>query len=160
MYKINAEHISTVIRLINGSPFFKLLSIEVKEIGNGYSLLECEMREKHLNPFGSAHGGVYSSLIDTAAYWAVYCDMKDNTGYVTIDLNMHVLAPIREGLLLVSGTRIKTGKSLCLAEAKIETDNGHILATGTSKMLVVKEKQTINHIAQMTGIGQLPQKFI
>jgi uncharacterized protein (TIGR00369 family) len=160
MYKINDEHMSALMRLINESPFFQLLSMKIKELGNGYSQLECELRKKHLNPFGSIHGGVYSSLIDTAAYWAVYCEMKDNIGYVTIDLNMHILAPVREGRLLVSGARIKTGKSMCLAEAKIETEDGNILATGTSKMLVIKEKQTINHIAQMNGIEQLPQKFI
>jgi uncharacterized protein (TIGR00369 family) len=160
MHKINAEHISAIMRLINKSPFFRLLSMEVKELGKGYSLLECKMHKKHLNPFGSVHGGVYSSLIDTAAYWAVYGDMKDNAGYVTIDLGMHVLAPIREGRLRIYGVKIKAGQSLCLAEAKIEAENGNVLAVGTSKMLVMKQKQTINHIARMSGTGQLPPKFI
>jgi uncharacterized protein (TIGR00369 family) len=160
MRTINADHVSAVIRLINQSPFFRLLAMRIRELGMGYSILDVEVRQKHLNPFGSVHGGLYSSLIDTAAYWAVYCEMQEGKGYVTIDVGMHLLAPANQGPLVVTGTRIKTGRSLCLAEAKIETQDGKLLATGTSKMMVVKEKQTIAQLAQSKGIAHFPRKFV
>ena len=73
MKKINPEHIKTVIDICNQGQYFKLLSMEVREIGIGYCKVEVDLQNKHLNPFGGVHGGVYSSLIDTAAYLAVYC---------------------------------------------------------------------------------------
>ena len=37
----------------------------VKEIGMGYSMVELDIGNEHLNPFGDLHGGVYASAIDT-----------------------------------------------------------------------------------------------
>ncbi|NLL86305.1 MAG: PaaI family thioesterase, partial [Syntrophomonadaceae bacterium] len=71
MKTLNPEHIRAVMDLINQGPFFKLLSMKVCEIGLGYARVELDLEEKHLNPFGGVHGGVYSSLIDTVTYWAV-----------------------------------------------------------------------------------------
>ena len=72
--KINPEHIKVLIKLINRGPYFELLSMEVREIGIGYSVVEVNLDKKHMNPFGAIHGGVYSSIIDTAAYWSAYCE--------------------------------------------------------------------------------------
>lgn len=71
MKKLNPEHIKAILELINRGPYFKLLSMEVTKLDFGYSRVEIDLDAKHLNPFGGHHGGVYASLIDTAAYWAV-----------------------------------------------------------------------------------------
>ena len=76
MREPNPEHIEAVLNLINQGPYFKHLSMPVKEIGIGYSLVELDLGKEHLNPFGGVHGGVYASAIDTAAYWAVYCEVN------------------------------------------------------------------------------------
>lgn len=68
MQLINSEHLKSVIKLINQSPFFRHMSMQVVELGPGFSRVEVRIIENHMNPFGSLHGGVYASLIDTAAY--------------------------------------------------------------------------------------------
>lgn len=88
------------------------------------------MEKKHLNPFGGIHGGVYSSLIDTAAYWAVYCELDENIGLISLDLNVDNLAPVKEGKLIVKGRRIKIGRNVCLAEAMVTNEEGKPLAHG------------------------------
>jgi len=67
MPKINAEHINVLLNSINEVPYLKLLSMKVCELGIGYSKAEVNIQEKHMNPFGEIHGGVYSSILDTAA---------------------------------------------------------------------------------------------
>jgi uncharacterized protein (TIGR00369 family) len=160
MKKINPEHIRAVIAMINNGPYFRLLSINVCELGPGYSKLQVELENKHLNPFGGIHGGVYSSLIDTAAYWAVYCDVDENTGLISLDLNVDNLSPVKDGLLLVEGRRIKAGKSVCLAEALITDSKGKSLAHGTSKQMVTQGLQTITQAVSAMGFPPLPPKFI
>jgi len=61
--------------------------------------------------------GVYASAIDTAAYWAVYCELGEDLGLVSIDLKIDYLAPMNHGKLIVKGQSIKIGKTICLAEA-------------------------------------------
>lgn len=160
MQKLNPEHIKAVIDLCNQGPYFRLLSMEVRELRKGYCRVEVSLQDKHLNPFGGIHGGVYSSLIDTAAYWAVYCDVEENVGLISLDIKVDNLAPIKEGHLVVEGKRIKAGRSICLAEAVIIDSQGKHLAHGTSKQMVTPGLQTIEQAVLAMGYKSLPSKFI
>lgn len=162
MKELNLEHLKILLNLINNSPYFRLLKMEIKEIGIDYSVLEVNLDNTHLNPFGGIHGGVYSSVIDTAAYWAAYCSMEEDVGLISMDLNINNLAPISKGKLICKGKCIKKGKTICLTEAFIINENGDFLAHGTSKLLVSKDLQTINQISKFMGQNHLniPPKFI
>lgn len=160
MPEINPEHVSAVIAAINGCPFFRHMSIEVTEIGVGYSVVKSEIFKNHMNPFGGLHGGVYASVIDTAAYWSAYCDLPEMTGLVTIDLKVDFLAPVIDGQIMVRGRRIKSGKTICLTEAEAFDMNGRLLAHGTSKLMTTLGKQSINDVVEYTCTGKLPQKFL
>ncbi len=160
MKTINPEHIKGIIDLVNQGPYFMLLAMEVKELSSGYSRVDVNLENKHLNPFGGIHGGVYSSLIDTAAYWAVYCDVEEDAGYISLDLQVDNLAAVKDGYLIVEGKRIKVGRSICKAEATIRDSNGKYLAHGTSKQMITPGLQTINQAILAMGYQALPPKFI
>ena len=162
MKKLNLEHLKILLSLINSSPYFRLLKMEIKEIGIGYSILETDVENIHLNPFGSIHGGVYSSTIDTAAYWAAYCGIEEDVGLISMDLNINNLSPITKGKLIVKGKCIKNGRTICLTEALVINEKGNCLAHGTSKLLVSKNLQTINQISKFMDKNNLhlPPKFI
>lgn len=160
MRLLNPDHIKRVIDLINQGPYFRLLSMEVCELGLGYSKVVVDLEQKHLNPFGGIHGGVYSSLIDTAAYWAVYCDIEEKAGLISLDVKVDNLAPAKEGRLVVKGKRLKAGRSICLAEAAIMDNQGKCLAHGTSKQMVTPGLQTMEQAVSALGYEALPPKFI
>lgn len=159
MPRLNPDHIAAVIELINRGPFFQLLSMRVTRLGMGYSEVVLDPERKHLNPFGGIHGGVHSSLIDTAAYWAIYCDVEENAGYITIDLSVDNMAPARGGRLTVKGKRIKVGRSICIAEATVTDSQGRSVAHGKSKQMMTPGLQSIAQaVASMEG-QLLPPKF-
>lgn len=158
--KLNPKHVEAIIALINQSPYFKLLSMFIYDIGIGYSLVEVDVENKHLNPFGGIHGGVYASIIDTAAYWAIYCELEENAGLVSLDLKVNNLAPIKSGKLIVKGRRIKFGRTISLAEAVVTSQEGKILAQGTSTLMLTPSLQTIKDTISLTGEQSPPPKFI
>jgi uncharacterized protein (TIGR00369 family) len=119
----------------------------------GYSKVEVELQNKHINSFGAIHGGVYASIIDTAAYWSAYCELDENVRHTSIDVCVHNLSMMREGKIIVEGKSIKIGKSLCMAEATAKDSTGRILAQGTSKMMI------LNGI-EILGYKNLPPKFL
>ena len=160
MRKLNQEHIDAVLKLINNSPYFSLLSINVCTIEYGYCKIEIQLDEKHLNPFGGLHGGVYSSAIDTAAYWAVYGSIDENTGLISIDLHVDNISTVQKGKIIVEGKQIKAGRTICFSEATIKDENGKILAHGISKLLVTDGLQTINQAIMAMGYKELPPKFL
>jgi len=159
--ELNPEHLQAVISAINNGPFFKLMSMTVEELGDGYSVVAIEIGKKHMNPFGGLHGGVYSSALDTAAYWSAYCDLPDGNGLISIDLKVDFLAPVSpDHKIIVTGNRIKAGKTIFLAEAKMCNQAGKVLAHGTSKLMVTHDKQTIHDVIEYVGSSKLPAKFL
>ena len=160
MKTLNPDHIKAVLDLINQGPYFRLLSMKVSGMGKGFAKVEMDIENKHLNPFGGVHGGVYSSLIDTATYWAVYCDIEENAGLISLDVKVDNLALVKEGHLVVEGKRIKAGKSICIADAAVIDSEGKYLAYGTSKQMVIPGLQTIAQAVSATGYKPLPPKFI
>ncbi|MBF0526720.1 MAG: PaaI family thioesterase [Deltaproteobacteria bacterium] len=155
MKKVNPDYIEAVNRIVNDSPFFSLISMTIQELGLGWSVLEVALAEKHLQPFGSVHGGVMATVIDAATFWAVYCDLDDpETGLTSIDLKLNYLSPGRSsGRLIARGRQIKLGRSLGYADAEVRDDQGQLLAHGTSTLMVLPKKG-------LTAQPPLPPKFL
>ncbi|MCG6911079.1 MAG: PaaI family thioesterase [Deltaproteobacteria bacterium] len=160
MLTLNPAHLQSVIEIINDGPFFKHISMRVTELGLGSSKVVAKITRKHMNPFGSLHGGVYSSVIDTAAYWSAYCDLSEDQGLVSIDLKVDFLAPVLDQMVIVKGKRVKPGKTLFLTEAQMFDRNGKLLAHGTSKLMVINNKQTISDVVDYVSAERVPPKFV
>ncbi|MBQ9844718.1 MAG: PaaI family thioesterase [Oscillospiraceae bacterium] len=159
--KVNPLHIEKLMELVNNSPYFSLLGIRLMDISPGYAKVELDIdKSKHHNPFGSVHGGVNASLIDTATYWAAYYHQPEDAGFTTLDVSVTDLAMAKEGRLTVHATAIKEGRSVCLCEAVVKDDNDRVVAHGTSKLLVLNGRQTIAHALRNMGYEELPAKFI
>lgn len=153
MRRINPEYLKAVQGVVNPCPYFTLLSMEIKGLGWGESHIEIRVREKHLQPFGIVHGGVFSSLVDAAAFWAVYTQVPEGVGMTTVELKLNYLAPLTTGRMIASGKSIRVGKTLCLGEASITNGEGLLLAHGTSTMMLLKD-------LQIQGTAEWPPKYL
>jgi len=111
--------------------------MELRSFEIGSALLEIELEERHLQPFGVVHGGVFATIIDAAAFWAVYPEIDENMGMTSVDLKLNYLAPAVTGKLIARGSRIKNGKTLGLGEASVTDESGKLLAHGTSTLIVL-----------------------
>jgi uncharacterized protein (TIGR00369 family) len=138
MRKLFTQYVETVSALVNRCPYFTLLSMSIRDIGIGYSLLDIDVQNKHLQPFETVHGGVFASIIDSAAFWAVFCEVDEDAGMTSVDLKVNYLAPAKEGKLLARGRRIKLGKTLALGEAEVINQEDTILAHGTSTLIILR----------------------
>jgi uncharacterized protein (TIGR00369 family) len=150
----NPEFIKRASEIVSTSPYFELLSMKLVDAGVGYSSIEIDLTQKHLQPFGMVHGGVFSSIIDAAAFWAVYFGVEDQTaGLTTVDLKLNYLAPAASGKLIASGRQIKLGRTLGYAEAQVVNQDQKILAHGTSTVIIMPGKA-------LKADPPLPHKFI
>jgi uncharacterized protein (TIGR00369 family) len=153
MKRINPDYIKAVRRIVNPCPYFTLLSIDIKDLGWGESHLEILVQEKHLQPFGMVHGGVFASLVDAAAFWAVYTQVPEDMGMTTVDLKLNYLAPLTTGRMLAKGRSIRVGRTLCLGEASISNEDGLLLVHGTSTMMLLKD-------LKIRGESEWPPKYL
>jgi uncharacterized protein (TIGR00369 family) len=153
MRKINPDYLNAVKETVNPCPYFTLLSIEIKDLGWGESHLDIMVQEKHLQPFGIVHGGVFSSLVDAAAFWAVYTQVPEELGMTTVELKLNYLAPLSSGRMIAKGKSIRVGKTLCLGEASITNEEGLLLAHGTSTMMILRD-------LPIQGRSEWPSKYL
>ncbi|MFH1134737.1 MAG: PaaI family thioesterase [Pseudomonadota bacterium] len=153
MSKLNPLWIEATKTSVNACPYFKLQSMSIIDMGGGLSRLEIEIQEKHLQPFGVVHGGVFSSLVDAAGFWAVYPEIPGNLGLTTVEMKLNYLAPAAAGRLIGLGKTIKTGRTISLAETRIENEQGRLLAHGTVTLMSLSGQV-------MAGSGEIPAKFL
>jgi uncharacterized protein (TIGR00369 family) len=154
MKKPNPEYIKRINEMVNTCPYFELLSMKMMDVGAGYSLLEIDLANKHLQPYGFVHGGVFASIIDAAAFWSVYFGIEDpSAGLTTVDLKLNYLAPAVSGKLFARGRQIKVGRTLGYAEAQVVDQTEKVLAHGSSTVIIMPGKA-------LEGDPPLPPKFI
>lgn len=160
MRTLNPAHLAVMKGAITNAPFMRLIGMQTTELDYGVCTLEVALTRDHVHAYGSIHGAVYAAMIDTAAYWACYCHMDEDAGYLSADLNVSNLAAVTEGKLIAQGQAVKIGRSICLAEATVKDETGRLLAHGTSKMIIAPNLLTADQGVKSQGIDHLPPKFL
>ena len=103
----------------------------------GVSLvLGIEIRPPHTNSRGLVHGGLVAALLDNvmglACSKALLAERPDAAGVITVSLGVEYLGMAKLGQWLTFEPHfVKTGKTLCFAEASAIAD-GVIIARGRS----------------------------
>ena len=92
----------------------------------------------HYNPLGGVHGGVLSTLLDTAAACAVHSTLAVGERYTSLDLTVKFLRPVtvESGLLTCEGTVIQRGRRTALAQARLTDGAGRLVAHATSSCMI------------------------
>jgi uncharacterized protein (TIGR00369 family) len=106
----------------------------------GRVVVEMPAAEFHYNPLGGVHGGVISTLLDTAAACAVHTTLAVGEVYTSVDLTVKFLRPVTvdSGLLTCEGTVIQRGRRTALAQAQLTDGAGRLVAHATSTCLIMR----------------------
>ncbi|MER7168703.1 PaaI family thioesterase [Micromonospora sp. NPDC000207] len=133
--------LETLQAMIDGEiaapPVIHLIGMSRMEARQGWVAVELVPQEFHYNPLGTVHGGVVSTLLDTAAACAVHTTLPAGVGYTSVDLNVKFLRPvtIASGLLRCEATILQQGRRTALAEARLTDSRSRLVAHATSTCL-------------------------
>jgi len=152
MKQLNPKWVDFIKIVVNSSRYVKNQNMQIVELKFGESLIEIELDRKHLQGFGYVHGGVYSALIDSAGFFAVYTQVEGNNSAATIEMKVNYLSSVKSGKLLAHASVINLGKSIGLAKVTIKNENNKLLAYGTVTVMV---KPPLKALAA----AKLPPKF-
>ena len=104
----------------------------------GRVVVEMPAAEFHYNPLGGVHGGVISTLLDTAAACALHTTLAVGELYTSVDLTVKFLRPVTvdSGLLTCEGTVIQRRRRTALAQAQLTDGSGKLVAHATSTCMI------------------------
>jgi uncharacterized protein (TIGR00369 family) len=119
-------------------PVMRLIDVERMSVQEGSVSVFLTPREFHYNPLGSMHGGMISTLLDTAAGCSVHSTLPAGTGYTSLDLNVKFLRAVTvdSGQLTAVGTVLQRGRRTALAEARLTDAAGRLVAHATSSCML------------------------
>ncbi|MCD6293100.1 MAG: PaaI family thioesterase [Deltaproteobacteria bacterium] len=146
----NPEYTREIIRIVNSSPYPCHMSMRLVSLALDRTTVELEIGDCHLQPYGIVHGGVLSTLIDTATFWSVFMRIPETAGLVNIDLKLNYLQAVQSGKLIAEGYAIRSGRSISYAEAKVFNEDNELIAHGTSTLKILPGK----------GLKASVQKFL
>ena len=100
--------------------------------------VELVPQERHYNPLGSVHGGVLSTMLDTAAACSVHSTLAAGEAYTSLDLTVKFLRPatVASGRLRAEGRVLQRGRRTALAEAQVYDEAGRLVAHATSSCMI------------------------
>ena len=120
--------------------FWGFLGCEFVSGDNKEVKIALDAKEHHTNSLGIVHGGVLSSLMDQAM-GMVATAAKNVDACVTTNMNIHFVAPMKQGLLTVTAVVIhEAGRSLT-TEARVHDSEGTLGCVSTASFRVVGIKK-------------------
>ncbi|TXS36672.1 PaaI family thioesterase [Streptomyces sp. OR43] len=120
------------------APIGKTMDFALDEVEHGRAVFSLLPGEEHYNPIGSMHGGVFATLLDSAAGCAVQSTLPAGTAYTSLDLTVKFLRPVtvETGRVRAVGTVLSGGRRTALAQAQLLDATDRLLAHATSSCLI------------------------
>lgn len=116
-----------------------LLGMEAELIEHGQVVFVFEASEQFANPFGTVHGGIIATVLDSAMGMAALTTMPEGASAPTFGLEVKFLRPVATdaGHLRAEGVVVHSGRRVVIAEGRLVGADGGLLATATTTCLVV-----------------------
>jgi uncharacterized protein (TIGR00369 family) len=138
--KKSEEELGKVMAALNESPFYRFINMSISKIGEGFSEVQVRVTPQFKNIWGSTHGGVAASLLDTTCGSSLYSSLEEAEGATTIDLRISYLAPVKEGLLVGKGKFVHRTRSLAWSQAEAFDEQGNLVARAQAIHKIIKRE--------------------
>jgi uncharacterized protein (TIGR00369 family) len=137
-YPEDPERTAQMMEILNASPVYRLLHMRVVHAAGGRSRIELAVGEDHKNLYGTVHGGLLATLMDSACGAALGTRLQPGENMVTLDLRVNYLLPVRSGPLTAEGEIVHRGRNTGVAEASLRDESGRLVARGMSTHFIRK----------------------
>ena len=121
-------------------PIGKLIGFVLKEIEPGRAVFQMEADERHHNPMGTLHGGVYCDLADAAMGYAYAATLTEGESFTTVELKINFLRAVRMATLTAEAKVVKAGSTLGYVECEVKDEQGRLVAKAASTCIKLKKE--------------------
>jgi uncharacterized protein (TIGR00369 family) len=119
-------------------PIARLLGFVLKSLEPGRAVFEMEAGERHHNPMGTLHGGVYCDLADAAMGYAYAATLAEGETFTTIELKINFLRAVRQTTLTAEARVVKAGATLGYVECDVKDGDGKLVARAASTCMKLR----------------------
>ncbi len=128
---------NTVASPAADAPAGRLLGMQQFEAEPGHSRVEFQAREEFYNPGGVVQGGFLAVMLDFAMGEAARSMVEETKTPLTLEIKVSYIQPAKAGKLIGKGRVVHAGRSISFTEGTLSTEDGTLVATGTSTWRIV-----------------------
>ncbi|MER7336120.1 MULTISPECIES: PaaI family thioesterase [unclassified Micromonospora] len=114
--------------------FVALLGLKFDEVSGDRVVIRWQVRPELHQPFGIQHGGVYCSVVETAASVGGSVWLGDRGRVVGVANQTDFLRAVRDGELTAVGTPVHRGRSQQLWQVEITDADARLVARGQVRL--------------------------
>jgi len=108
--------------------FWRLFGLSIERADEQEIVLRMDVADALLSPFGTVHGGVLATLLDTGLAVAVARHVSAETRIATHTLNVSYVAFTRERALACRARTLTVRRSVAVAEGEVIELGGRLVA--------------------------------
>ncbi len=109
-----------------------MVGFALKSVEPGHAVFGMEADERHHNPMGTLHGGVYCDLADAAMGYAYAATLGEGETFTTIELKINFLRAVKKATLTAETRVVKAGGTLGYVECEVKDEQGRLVAKAAS----------------------------
>ena len=122
---------------MNTAPYLQLLGMKVVGLAEGYARLTVPVGERMNSILGALHGGVLSSLADTAVAMALITRIEPDQKPVTVELNINYLKPVKGDQAIAEAHIVSKGRKIAVGDVDITDETGQLVAKSRATYMVI-----------------------
>jgi uncharacterized protein (TIGR00369 family) len=124
-------------------PIADLIGFHPLTVEPGRAVFELDVDpSRHANPMGTLHGGILSTLADTAMGMAYAATLGPDETFTTLELKINFLRPVWSGRLRAEGRVVQAGRTVGLTECDVVDDKGRLVARASSTCMTLRGEQS------------------
>jgi acyl-CoA thioesterase len=135
--RMNTAWQQELIEIAETAPIVRSLEITASYDDQGHAHLKLPYNPGFDNATGRIHGGIVASLLESAGWYAVAAQ-NEGIWTATSQFSIHLLNPGQKTELHAEGWVLKSGKRISVAEMKVFTPDGKLIATGSGTYVVLE----------------------
>jgi uncharacterized protein (TIGR00369 family) len=119
-------------------PVIDLVGISLTEVDAGRVVMNLTPAEYHYNPFGTMHGGILATLLDSVMACAVHTTLPKGRGSTSLEIKVNYVRAVTHasGELSAEGKIVHGGNRSAVAEGRVVDAKGRLCATASTTCLV------------------------
>src|ERR1700733_8905976 len=105
------------------------LGYDVVEAESGRVVITVDPTEAHLNPWGTVHGGLTATILDSCMGLAIQSTLEKGIGSTTLEFKISLVRAItpETGQITAEGKVLNCGRRVGTAEGRITDTKGRLL---------------------------------
>lgn len=119
-----------LIEAFDKLPISQTMGLNLAYSDDGEACVSMPTNPAYYQSFGDTHGGVYATLLDSAAIFTVI--FQTGRLALTTDLHTRLLSPAKNRNLMAKGRVLRAGQKTATCDIRLEAEDGDLIATGSA----------------------------